>query len=64
MTPDLITHFKASRKCSVPILAISSPDQGATIASISQALNGGNKAAPREWGHSTHDQLTQGSIWR
>jgi hypothetical protein len=43
---NLIDHFKAARLCSVPVLAISSPDQTATITSIAAALNGGKKGSP------------------
>lgn len=42
MNSDILRQFKAARKCSVPILAISSPDQQATVRALNETLGNGS----------------------
>jgi len=47
MTPDLLKQFKAARRVSVPIVAITTPDPAATIRAIGEEL--GDKVPVLQW---------------
>ncbi|MEA2735527.1 MAG: hypothetical protein QOE14_1978 [Humisphaera sp.] len=47
MNASLISQIKAARRVSVPIVAVTTPDPAATIASICEAFNGKNSKGAR-----------------
>lgn len=45
MSPKLLLQLKAARRCSVPLVAITTPDPAATIQTVCDSVNGGNGQA-------------------